>query len=139
MNFAAFASAASNVKQDFRYALRGLRRSPAVALTAVFAIAIGIGASTAVFIAVDRILFRSLPYPGAERLVSFGFKAPIEPDEFMLGNAYLQWRTSQHSFQEMAAWSPGLRDCDLTERNPARRSEERRVGKEWRTRGSRDH
>lgn len=110
-----------HLRQDFRYALRGLRRSPAVALTAIFTIAIGIGASTAVFSAVDRILFRSLPYPDAERLVSFGFKAPIEPDEFMLGNAYLQWRAAQHSFEGMAAWSGGgFRDCDLTERQPAR-------------------
>jgi putative ABC transport system permease protein len=113
-------TSAFRLQQDFRYAFRALRRSPAIALTAVFAIAIGIGASTAVFSAVDRILFRSLPYPAAEQLVSFGFKAPIEPEEFMLGNAYLQWKTSQHSFAAMGAFMPGLRDCDLTERNPAR-------------------
>jgi hypothetical protein len=48
--------------QDLRYAVRGLRRHPGFALTAVVAAAIAIGASTAVFSAVDGILFRPLPY-----------------------------------------------------------------------------
>src|ERR1051325_2298389 len=110
-----------HLRQDFRYAWRGLRRSPAVALTAIFAIAIGIGASTAVFSAVDRILFRSLPYPDDNRLVVFGLLAPIEPREFMLGADYLEWKPVQQPFQNMAAYGFSS-DCDLTEERPMRRA-----------------
>ena len=58
--------------QDIRYAVRGLMRNPAFSLTAILAAALGIGASSAVFSAVDRILFRALPYAHEDRLVSAG-------------------------------------------------------------------
>ena len=67
--------------QDLRYALRGLRRNPAFALTALLAAAIAIGATTAVFSVVDRILFRSLPYRDEARLVSAGIMAPLDAVE----------------------------------------------------------
>ena len=103
--------------QDSRYAARGLLRSPAFAYAAVFAIALGVGAGTAVFSVVDLILFRSLPYTQADRLVSFGMVAPIAPQEFMLGYDFLDWRASQTPFESIASWS-GVGDCDLTGRNP---------------------
>jgi predicted permease len=99
--------------------MRGFRRSPAFTLAAVVAIALGIGPSTAVFSVVDRILFRSLPYPEAGRLVSFGMEAPLDPHEFMLGYDYLDWREAQAPFEALGAWS-GASDCDLTEANPVR-------------------
>jgi len=110
------------VTQDIRYALRGFARNPAFTLTAVIAIAVGIGASTAVFSVVDRILFRSLPYPDDDRLVSLGFvAAPIDPQEFLPGTDYLEWRAAQTPFSAITTWS-GTTDCDLSERNPVRLS-----------------
>jgi predicted permease len=105
--------------QDLRYAARGMVRSPTFTLAAVFAIALGTGAGTAVFSVVDRILFRSLPYPQADRLVSVGFVAPIIPQEFMLGTDYLEWRARQQPFESLTSWT-GVRDCDLTDTNPVR-------------------
>ena len=61
------------VAQDVRYALRGYRRSKAFAISAVLTLALGIGATTAVFSVVNPILFRALPYTNAGRLVSVGF------------------------------------------------------------------
>src|SRR6185312_4178442 len=109
-----------DVLRDLRYASRSFRRAPGLALTAVLALALGIGSSTAVFSVVDRILFRSLPYGNPAELVSFGFVAPIEPEEFMLGTAYVQWKNSQSAFASMAAWAPGGQACDLTESSPER-------------------
>jgi hypothetical protein len=95
-------------------ALRVIRRSPAFSLAAVATLAVGIGASTAVFSVVDLLLFRSLPYPRAERLVSVGFSGPIDTNEFNVGNAYLDWRDHQRVFAAMTSMYPAG-ECDLGE------------------------
>jgi len=100
--------------QDARHGLRVIRRSPAFSLAAVATLAVGIGASTAVFSVVDLLLFRSLPYPHADRLVSVGFSGPIDTSEFNVGNAYLDWRDHQHVFTAMTSMYPGGQ-CDLGE------------------------
>jgi len=100
--------------QDTRHGLRVIRRSPAFSLAAVATLAVGIGASTAVFSVVDLLLFRSLPYPRADRLVSIGFSGPIDANEFNVGNDYLYWRDHQHVFAAMTSMYPGG-DCDLGE------------------------
>jgi putative ABC transport system permease protein len=112
---------AETVWQDVRYAVRGFRRNPIFTVTVVVILALGIGATTAVFSVVDPILFRSLPYGHADRLVSLGLTAPISPKEreFMLGGSYYDWRDNQRSFEGFTA--EGVSDvCDLTDRNPAR-------------------
>lgn len=105
--------------QDLRFAIRGFLRSPAFTLTALVAIAVGTGAATAVFSVVDRILFRPLPYPQEERLVSLGVTAPIESNEFMLGADYYEWRTEHAAFDGMTTWSMS-RDCDMNANRPER-------------------
>ena len=109
------------VWQDVRYALRGFRRNPAFTITMIATLALGIGATTAVFSVVDRILFRSLPYAHDDRLVSVGLVAPIIPQEFMLGGSYYEWRDNQKPFESFTS-ETGSSPCDLTERNPARLS-----------------
>ena len=104
---------------DLRYGARGLVRSPTFALAAIFAIALGIGAGAAVFSVVDRILFRSLPYAHADRLVSVGFVAPIIPQEFMLGADYVEWRARQRPFSSLTSWN-GVFDCDLSDAHAVR-------------------
>jgi predicted permease len=69
-----------NVLNDIRFAFRGLRRSPSFALTAIFTVALGISASTAIFSVVDAVLFRPLPIP--------------HPDEF----TYLGWEWKKGDF-----------------------------------------
>ena len=54
--------------QDFRYALRGLRLNPGFATTAILSLALGIGASVAIYTVADNLLLRPLPYPGSSEL-----------------------------------------------------------------------
>ncbi|HEV1993400.1 MAG TPA: ABC transporter permease, partial [Candidatus Acidoferrum sp.] len=56
--------------QDIRYALRNLRKAPGFALVAVITLALGIGASTAIFSVIDNILMEPFPYPDAQRYMS---------------------------------------------------------------------
>ena len=110
-----------NFWRDLWYSARSLRRTPTFAIAVIVAIAVGVGAASAVFSVVDRILFRSLPYPQSGRLVSFGMLAPIAPQEFMLGYDYLDWRDTQTPFAAMGSWVAVV-DCDLNDVNPVRLS-----------------
>ena len=106
--------------QDLRYAMRGLRRNPGFTLTAVVAAAIAIGASTAVFSAIDRILFRPLPYRDEARLVSAGMMAPLDSTEFLLADAYFDLRRNPGPFEAVTSFQAGAIACDLTEVSPLR-------------------
>ena len=107
------------LRQDVRYALRGFRRNPVFALTAIVTLALGIGATTAVFSVVDRILFRPLPYADPSGIVSLGFVHSLERQEFVMGRFYLEWQKDQTPFSVLAAQSTGVHNCDLVEDNPA--------------------
>jgi putative ABC transport system permease protein len=108
--------------QDVRFATRMLIKKPGFAIVAILTLAVGIGSTSAVFSVVDRILFRSLPYPQDERLVSFGVMAPFDSREFLLGPDFVDWRGRQAPFESITAVEPGSIDCDVTEQNPARLS-----------------
>jgi putative ABC transport system permease protein len=109
----------SGLLQDFRYALRQLRKSPGFTAVAVLTLALGIGATTAMFSLVDGALFRALRYPHPEELVSIGVIAPIIDGEFLFAGNYLAWRRQQTPFSGFTS-SGGVNDCDLTEDRPTR-------------------
>ena len=100
------------VVQDARYAARGFRKAPGFSLVALATIAIGVGASAAVFSVVDPLLFRPLPYPHDEQLVSVGFFGPVDNNEFNVVSSYLDWRRRQTAFQSMTSLRPEGQ-CDL--------------------------
>jgi putative ABC transport system permease protein len=106
--------------QDLSYGLRMLAKNAGFAAVAVLTLALGIGATAAVFTVVDRDLFRDPPYPQSERLVSWGVVAPIEDREFMLGKPYVELHQHTTPFESYTSWTPGVVGCDLTEQNPVR-------------------
>ncbi len=93
--------------QDARYAGRNFAKAPAFCAVVIATVAIGIGASTAVFSVVDPLLFRALPYPHDEQLVSVGYFGPIDNNEFNVVSSYLDWRERQTPFQAITSMRPG--------------------------------
>ncbi len=90
--------------QDFRYALRILRKSPGIAAIIVLSLAIGIGANSAVFSVVDALMLRPLPYPQPERLAAIWLHSPgigIFRDWPSPGQ-YIDIQKENHSFEEMS-------------------------------------
>ena len=87
--------------RDARLALRLVRREPGFALLAVVTLALGIGATTAIFTVVDSVLLRPLPYREPDRLVvalhGETASGPVSPADF------LDYRRSAHSFERLAA------------------------------------
>ena len=99
-NFPAF----ETTMQDVRYGFRGIRRSPAFAAVVILTLALGIGATTAIFSVVNTVLLRPLPYPSAERLVYLGESDPKAEGISVTWVNYQHWRKENHSFEEMAGF-----------------------------------
>ena len=73
-----------SVGRDLRYALRGLSRRPAFTFAAVLTLALGIGATTAIFSVVYSVLIKPLPYPNADELVRIRHTAPgLDADDLV--------------------------------------------------------
>jgi predicted permease len=111
--------------RDIRYALRTLRRAPGFALVAVLVLAIGIGATTAMFSLVDTMLLRGLPYPQADSLVVLIGNVQRAGGVERRGNSYpdhVDWRARATSFDDLAAYTPlnmTLQGADEPERIPS--------------------
>ena len=104
---------------DVRYAVRRLRGDPVFTFVAAITLALGIGAATTIFSAVNPILFRALPYPGAERIVAISDRAgdgsPFEPTY----GTYEELAARSRSFETLSAtdpWRPSLTGTDEAER-----------------------
>lgn len=91
------------LRQDLRYAARGLRRTPGFALTAVLVVALGVGANTAVFSVADFVLLRPLPYADADRLVKLWQSSEAGRSEASPAN-YRDWKAMTSSFSGMGAY-----------------------------------
>jgi predicted permease len=86
---------------DLRATCRALRRRPAFAGIAVITIALGVGACTTMFSAMDAILLRGLPFAEADRLVA------VMPRQFVSNRDIDQFRTRMRSLDQVVSFSPG--------------------------------
>jgi predicted permease len=90
--------------QDFRYSLRVLRQQPAFTFAAVAALALGIGATTAVFSVVNAVLLKPMPYPDAERIVMFQNTSPQGTGGGASPAKFAHWSRQTSVIQDPAAF-----------------------------------
>lgn len=105
--------------QDVRYSVRQLRKNPGFAFIAVLILALGIGASTAIFSAVNPILFKSLPYPRARDLMMVWEVRKNESPRYVAFGSFHGLAERSHSFEAMAVmkpWQPTMISEDQPER-----------------------
>src|SRR6266498_4096469 len=107
--------------QDVRYGLRMLLKTPGVSIVATIALALGIGANTAIFSVVNAVLLRPLPFPNSERLMNLwetDSQRGLERGSASYPN-FADWREQNHVFERMASFHVG--DFIMTGRgDPAR-------------------
>src|SRR5258705_2075041 len=106
------------VLQTLGYALRTLRRSPGFAVTAVAALALGIGSNTAIFSVVNKVLLDPLPYPHAERLVQLMSVSELGNQNVASIPKYVIWRDYTTVFEYMAAYDVGGPAVNLAQGDP---------------------
>jgi putative ABC transport system permease protein len=95
-------TALERLARDARFALRLLRKSPAFACTAVAVLALGIGATTAIFSVVRAVLLRPLPFPEPERLVMVWERQASGRTNVIQTQNFLDWRARNRSFSQIA-------------------------------------
>jgi putative ABC transport system permease protein len=101
-------------RNDLKYSLRMLMASPAFTVTAIAALALGIGANTAIFTVVDTVLLKPLTYPDSDRLVRFVNTSPDGTGYAASPENYNAWRAQASVFQDVAAYDPGGPGFNLT-------------------------
>lgn len=97
--------------QDFRYALRQLRKNPGFTAVAVLTLALGLGANTAIFSVIDAVLLRPLPFHAPSHLVVVKPTEPGRRDDIGVSYpTFLDWRTRNHVFDSLSVF----REDDFT-------------------------
>src|SRR5580700_2398912 len=94
----------ANLLRDARFGFRLLRRSPGFATVAVLALALGIGANTAIFSVIYSTLIEPMPYPDPGKIVVVWSKIRGGHNGVSAGD-YQDWKNQSHSFEALTAWS----------------------------------
>jgi macrolide transport system ATP-binding/permease protein len=94
-----------NVVQDFRYAVRQLRKSPGFTCTATFVLALGISAAAAIFALVEAALIQPLPYRDQSRLVGAFAASPAMPRLSLSYLGFADWKQLNHCFASIDAYA----------------------------------
>jgi predicted permease len=105
--------------KDIRYSVRMLAKHPGFTLVAVIALALGIGANTAIFSVVNAVLLKPLPYKNPERLVMLWEQHPQSGRMGASGLNFLEWRKESRSFEDITVFtntSFDLTGLDIAER-----------------------
>jgi len=103
----------SSLLSDLRHAFRVLAANPGFTTVAVGALALGLGANTAIFSVVNAVLLAPLPYPQSDRIMRIdrSYKGSVDVGGSVSIPKYMAWKKANHSFEAMALYDifgPGL-------------------------------
>ena len=103
---------------DARFALRTMRRTPALVFAAIVVLALGIGANVAIFSAVNAVVLQPLPFPAANRLMMIGEDNPEKKWHLQVAAPanLLDWRASVADFEDVTGYFEGVGNATLTGR-----------------------
>src|SRR5690242_3573835 len=93
-------------RQDLRFALRQLRKSPAFTVVAVLTLALGIGAATAMFSVIYATVLRPLPFPEPDRIMYLETHAAASYNQPSSWPSYLDERQQAQTFAQLAGFNP---------------------------------
>jgi putative ABC transport system permease protein len=93
--------------QDIRYGARMLLKNPGISIIVVIALALGIGANSAIFSVVNAVLLRPLPYEDSERLVFLNEKSQVMDEMSISYPNYLDWRSMTQTFEKVGVCNRG--------------------------------
>jgi predicted permease len=95
----------TNLWQDIRYGARMLWKNLGVTVVVIVALALGIGANTAIFSVVNSVLLRPLPYEESERLVFLNEKSPVLDEMSISYPNFTDWRAQQQTFEKIGVYN----------------------------------
>jgi putative ABC transport system permease protein len=91
--------------QDIRYGARMLLKNPGITIIVIVALALGIGANTAIFSVVNAVLLRPLPYPESDRLIFLHEKSPVLDNMSIAYPNFLDWRAQNQTFEKIGVYN----------------------------------
>src|SRR5258708_18032285 len=96
-----------NLKEDLRFSIRLLLKKAGCGAVAILTLALGIGANSAIFSVVDRVLIRPLPYKDSDRIATLWESSSKSKEINVSGPNFRDWHERNKSFEFMAAYSGG--------------------------------
>src|SRR6185312_11994246 len=110
--------------RDIRHGARALARTPGFSLIVIIVMALGIGATVALFTVVHSVLLAPLPLPGADRMVN-AYEADTVlkfQDNWVAGGTFQSWQQGNRSFEQMAIITDDEYNLSSSERRPLGRA-----------------